>query len=346
MRKVALIEAGAFHDECLHSQIQYLKESAQVTLFCHPKLESRVKDLPDVHKIVYFDLSSKMKKYQSWFSTWRRIVKGGFEVVIFNSAESNIIKLISFPFPKRIRLVGTLHNAHNLFEKAKQKKVTKKIDAYLTLNDFVAENVRAEKLTTKTVGSYYPIQFPEFPGSLKKPEGEVWVTVPGVISLDKRDYSVFKEWKIPDHVKVIFLGRPENEEAKAFVKEAKQYPSANQFLFFDSFVSNELFHDYIRNSDYIMPLIHPNNAFFSRFRKYKISGSYNLAFGYRIPLLMEQSFNDIADFKENAVFYDYDHIENLFDTISKTQKKYYQHPKWDFEFQKENYLRLIFGNSN
>ncbi len=347
MRKVALIEAGDFHDECLHSQIQYLKDpNTEVTLFCHSALKPRVDSLSDVHEIVYLDLSSKWKKYKSWYRTWRKIVTGVFSVVIFNSAESNIVKLISFPFPKRIKLVGTLHNAHNLFEKAKQKKVTKQIDTYLTLNDFVSENIAKEKLTSKKVGSYYPIFFPAYPSLLQKPNGEVWITVPGVISMNKRDYSIFKNWILPNHVKIIFLGRPENEEAAKFVEKAKGYPSANNFVFFDAFVSNELFYDYIRNSDYIMPLIHPNNAFFERFRKYKISGSYNLAFGYRIPLLMEQSFNDITDFQENAIFYDYLEVGNLFNTLEKTKKSFYQNPKWQFEFQKQNYLRLIFGDSN
>ncbi|MBX2827832.1 MAG: hypothetical protein KTR22_06700 [Flavobacteriaceae bacterium] len=346
MHKVALIEAGAFHDECLYSQIQYLKGTGHVTLFCHPELEPRVKQLPDVEEIIYFDFSSKWKKYQSWLSTWRKIVKGGFDTVIFNSAESNIRKLISFPFPKRIRLVGTLHNGHNLFEKTKQRKVTQKMDTYLTLNDFVAETIQKENLTTTKVGAYYPIFFPEFPKNLQKPEGEIWITVPGVISLDKRDYSIFKEWSIPENIKIIFLGRPENEQAKTFVEEAKQYPSDQNFKFFDAFVSNELFHDYIQNSDYIMPLIHPNNEFFSRFQKYKVSGSYNLAFGYRIPLLMEQSFSRIPDFQENAIFYDFQNIDSLIPSLNASHHEYYKNPKWDFQFQKENYLRLIFGDSN
>ncbi|GAB5399697.1 MAG: hypothetical protein Aureis2KO_12820 [Aureisphaera sp.] len=346
MRKVALIEAGAFHDECLYSQIQYLKGTAQVSLFCHHKLEPRVKNLTDLHEIVYLDLSSKTKKYMSWFRTWRKIKKEGFDTVIFNSAESNILKLISLPFPKRIELVGTLHNAHNLFEKPKQKKITNRIDTYLTLNDFITDTIGKERLTTKKVGSYYPIFFPEYPRELNKPEGEVWITVPGVISLNKRDYSIFENWKLPEHVKVIFLGRPEDEHARAFVSGAKNYPSAKNFVFFDAFISNELFHDYIFNSDYIMPLIHPNNTFFQRFRKYKISGSYNLAFGYRIPLLMEQAFNDIEDFKENAMFYDHRNMEGLFDIMARSQNKYYENPKWGFQFQKQNYLRLIFDDSN
>ena len=36
MIKIALIEVGAMHDECLYSQIQFLKhKNHKVTLFCH-----------------------------------------------------------------------------------------------------------------------------------------------------------------------------------------------------------------------------------------------------------------------------------------------------------------------
>ena len=61
MTKIALIEVGAMHDECLYSQIQFLKyKNHKITLFCHADLEPRIKDFPDLSKIIYLDLSSKI----------------------------------------------------------------------------------------------------------------------------------------------------------------------------------------------------------------------------------------------------------------------------------------------
>ena len=342
MIKIAIIEAGDFHDECLHSQIQFLKrDDIEVTLFCNSKLKERINDLPDVKEIVYLDLSGKIKKYKSWYQTWRHIVKNRFSKVIFNSAESNIYKLIRFPFPKSIELIGVIHNAHNLQNKPKQKFISKRLHKYLTLNDFVTENIQKEKLTHLKVNSFYPIFFPSFESSLIKPSEKIWITVPGVIDLNKRDYRSFKDLKIPKEVKIIFLGRASTSEGKQFIEDARSYPSADQFVFFNSFIPNALFYDYIKQSDYILPLIHPGNDFFERFLKYKITGTYNLAFGYKKTLLVERSFSEIEDFKENAIFYDHNNMQEIFQKIKNPKKNTYQHPKWDFDIQKENYLNFI-----
>lgn len=344
MTKIALIEVGDFHDECLYSQLQFLQtEDIEVTLFVNEKIKSRIEGFSSPCNIVYLDLSSKVKKYRCWFNMWRSIVFGSFSKVIFNSAESNIYKFIQFSFPKHIELIGTLHNGQNLKLKPKQKIISKKLNKYFVLNDFVAKAISREKLTTKELASFYPIFFPKFETSLQKPENEIWMTVPGVISFDKRDYSIFKDLKLNDNIKIIFLGRANNTDALTFKEEAKTYPSFKNFVFFEAFIPNDLFHDYIKHSDYILPLIHPNNEFFNYFLKYKISGSYNLAFAYKKTMLIEQSFSEIEDFKETAFFYDANHFERIFDVIIPSEKKTYKNPKWSFEFQKKNYLDYIFS---
>ena len=135
MTKVALIEVGDFHDECLYSQVLFLQqEDIEITVFANNKLKSRIKNLSNFAEIEFLDLSSKFKKYKCWFRMWKKIVFGGYSKVIFNSAESNIYKFIQFPFPNRIELIGTLHNGQNLLSKAKQKYVSKKLKKYLSSN--------------------------------------------------------------------------------------------------------------------------------------------------------------------------------------------------------------------
>ena len=228
-------------------------------------------------------------------------------------------------------------------QSTKQKYISKKLKKYFVLNDFIKENIETEKLTSNKIASYYPIFYPEFSSKLQKPEGEIWVTIPGVITFDKRDYEVFKLWEIPKNVKLIFLGRANNDDALQFIEEAKNYPSFSQMMFFNAFIPNEVFYDYVKQSDFILPLIHPTNAFFEYFLKYKITGSYNLAFGYKIPMLIEQSFSEIEDFKENAIFYDYKDTLALQKALNTEQIEIYKNPKWDFNFQKKKYLEFIFS---
>lgn len=342
MIKIAIIEAGDFHDECLYSHIQYLKsEEIEITLFCNSKLKPRIDGYSDVKEIVYLDMSSKLKKYISWFKTWKHITKNNFSKIILNSAESNIYKLLKFPFPKSIEITGVIHNAQNLNKKSKQKTISRRLDKKLALNDFVTQTIISEQLTNTKVASFYPIFFPEFENKLIKPKNEIWITVPGAIDFNKRDYDAFKSCKIPQGTKIIFLGSCNSEQARIFFDELKNNHDQSRFVFFESYIDNNLFFDYIKNSDYILPLIHPKNESFKNFLKYKISGSYNLAFGYKKPLLMEKSFSGIQDFQENAIFYNGDKIEDIFQKINNTTKKMYQNPKWDFEYQKNQYVNFI-----
>ena len=344
MIKIVLIEVGDFHDECLYSQVLFLQRpDIEVTVFANKKLESRINTLSAYAEIVFLDLSSKLKKYQCWFSMWKKIIFGGYSKVIFNSAESNIYKFIQFPFPKRIELIGTLHNGQHLKDKPKQKYISKKLHKYFVLNEFIQKNIVSENLTNTKIASYYPIFYPEFKVQLQKPNDEIWVTIPGVISFDKRDYEVFKYWEVPKNVKLIFLGRANNEEALQFIERAKSYASYSQMVFFSAFIPNDVFYNYMQLSDFILPLIHPTNRLFENFLKYKVTGSYNLAFGFKIPLLIEQSFLEIEDFKENALFYNCKDSMALTKALGTTQKMIYKNPKWSFEFQKKKYLAFIFS---
>ena len=341
MIKIALIEVGAMHDECLYSQIQFLKhKNHKVTLFCHADLEPRIKDFPDLSKIIYLDLSSKIKKYYAWYKIRKYLMDKHFSKVIFNSAERNILKLIFF-LPTKIECIGTIHNADKLNKKNYQKKISKRLKKYLALNDFIKDNVQKEKLTTNKIESYYPIFFPEIKRSLVKPKKEIWITIPGGFDSNKRDYTILKKWKITKGIKIIFLGNYNNLKARKFINNLKSNPSFSSFIFFDNYISNELFHDYIMHSDFILPLIHPNVPYYDLYLKYKISGSYNLAFAYKIPLLIEQSFSEVKDFQENSIFYNYKNINNIFNLINKNSKEFYQNPKWEFEYQKEKYLSFV-----
>lgn len=342
MIKIAIIEAGDFHDECLYSHIQYLKSNdIEITLFCNARLKPRIDDYQDIKEIIYLDMSNKVRKYKSWFKTWKHITKNGFSKIILNSAESNIYKLLKFPFPKRIEITGVIHNAQNLKNKGKQKAISRRIHKYLALNDFATNNILLERLTDNKVETFYPIFFPDYENEIRKPEDEIWITVPGAMDYNKRDYDAFNSSRIPEGTKIIFLGSCSSPQAKMFQKQVENGKQRSSFVFFESYINNQLFFDYIKNSDYILPLIHPKNESFQNFLKYKISGSFNLAFGYKKPLLMEQSFASIQDFQENAIFYNLDEFENLFQKLKTYPKEIYHNPKWDFKYQKQKYSNFI-----
>ena len=343
MIKIALIEVTDFHDECLFSHIQYLKgPNHHITLICNQKLEARVKDYPDVDEFIFVNLDTKWKKYKAWFDIWR-LLKGKMSKIIFNTGESYINKLLFFPF-KNTELIGVLHNAQKLKRK-KQIAISNKLDKYFVLGDFIKQSVERDKLSQLPIGVFYPIVFPAFKIQFHKPKNETWITIPGAIEMDKRDYQSLLALKMPESLKLILLGRPKTESSKEFIQQLLKSNIAENVIVFDSFISYEIFHTYIKQSDFILPLIHPNNTQFFNYLSYKITGSYNLAIAYNIPMLLEQSFNAIDEYKNCALYYDYKAMATLPDII-KEKKEYYSSKHWDVEVQKRTYTNFVFSKQS
>lgn len=338
MIKIALIEVTDFHDECLYSQVKYLNDpNHHITLICNQKLKTRVKNYSGVDQFVFLDLSSKFKKYRAWFKIWR-LVNSSFSKVIFNTGEIYIYKLLLFPF-KNVELIGVLHNAQKLKRK-KQIAISKKLNKYLVLGEFIKKNIVLEKLTNNPIGVFYPIFFPEYDLVLQKPKNEIWISIPGAIELDKRDYRSLYRLTLPTHVKLILLGATKTEASKEFTNKLLQSNLAENIVVFNSFISNETFHSYIRQSDFIMPLIHPNNNQFSDFIKYKITGSYNLAIAYKITMLLEQSFSEIVEYRDCALYYNSQSMNSILDMLD-IKKQVYTSDRWSFNYQKETYTNFI-----
>lgn len=342
MANVALIEINNFHDECLYSRILFLKSANHhITLICNEKLKSRVSNFP-VDEFVYLNQDSKIKKYQNWFLIRKIIVKQKITKVILNTAEKNIYKLLMLPFPAYAEFIGVVHNVQKIKNSGKQRLIVSKLDKVLTLGKFIFRNLKEEGLIQKRANYYYPIFFEEFPQMIQKPEGDIWITVPGIIDFKKRDNQRVHDCHIPKNVKIIMLGRPVDEEAVAFLNQLKSHPTAAQFITFDEFVSPGLFHSYIKESDYILPLIHENTESFSDYLRYKISGSYNLAFAYKIPLLLDESMSGIEDFEGNAIFYRPENLCGFFKELKTNPTCFFNNPELSFEYQKQNYLNFIF----
>jgi len=345
MVKIALIEINNFHDECLYSHILFLKSGEHhVTLICNQKLRTRVENFP-ADDIVFLNMNSKIKKYKNWFLIRKIILKQKISKVILNTAEKNIYKLLMLPFPRSVEFIGTVHNVQKIKNSRKQRLIISKLDKILTLGKFIYRNLKEEKLVTQKANYYYPIFFEEHPQIIQKPRNEIWITIPGIIDFKKRDNQRVHDCPIPENVKIIMLGRPVSEEACEFLKQLKNHPTAQQFITFDGFIPPDLFHSYIRESDYILPLIHENTESFSDYLRYKISGSYNLAFAYKIPLLLDESLKEIEDFKGNAIFYQPENLCELFRELKPEKNIFFKNPELTFEYQKENYLNFIFDRN-
>ena len=64
-----------------------------------------------------------------------------------------------------------------------------------------------------------------------------------------------------------------------------------------------------------MPLVHPSKPQFRKYLTEKISGTYNLAFAYKKPMLCPEDMAVYEDFKDTSVFYNLNNFADFINTF-------------------------------
>lgn len=353
MKKIALIEFNSYHDECLYSQIKFLAESGYfVTLVISNQIYKRASEyLHLVEDVIIIQPSSQknfFKRIGLIFNLKKRLKKEGIKTVVFNTASSRLeVILLSYLLRKNISLFGVLHNLKKVNHSFSQKLINKSIKNFFVLNDFLEDSTYLEDRSLK-LQSFYPIFFPKYSAtSLKKPKGEIWISIPGKLDFGRRDYSLVAEAlqqvNTKTNLKFLILGNSNSENPKnqEFFEFIKVNGLQDNFITFDSFLDNNSFHDYLKKSDYILI---PLDSVGDNYSMYKIMGCYNQAFSYKINLISPTGLNHIPDIKNHSIFYDgVKELSKILEKINQGEinKKEYEESKWSFETQKNNYVSFI-----
>lgn len=348
MMNIALIEFNPFHDECLYSQVLFLRSLPQTNIYLVYNRNLR-------DRIDYWEQLSGHLPIGSnqWFIGYIKILRflkrNKIDIIIFNSTHyPSVSNLLKFGTAAGTKYYGLIHDLDDLIEK-QTDELRNKMNGYFVLNDYLLTRAENIDLFGAQIASFYPIYFPERQcREIDKKEDEIWITIPGMMESFRRDYqsllNSFSSGNLKKNIKLIFLGRSVFKKGHKvnLRKQFEEIDQNNQCVFWDEFVDKTTFNTYLRYTDYLLPLIHPDHEAGNRFTN-KISGSYNLGFGYSIPFLMDHHFNEIEDFNNNAVFYNSE--DDLVTELNKLEKpnrnKVYQQAKWDFEFQSKKYLEFL-----
>jgi hypothetical protein len=122
---------------------------------------------------------------------------------------------------------------------------------------------------------------------------------------------------------------------------------ANQRInrLFDDFVSDATFDGYVKQADFLLPLIHPNTRSAEQYIAKQISGMFNLSYSYKIPMLMHNAYQSTSDLEKSAFFYEPESFEiDLKPALEKRFEKVKQitdEPTWKVEFQMRRFLEFI-----
>ena len=308
-KKIIITEFGSWHDECLYSLCMLLKQNSYyIILIANESLRKKNgQNLASVtDEIIYYPFGSTLKGFIALWKFYLYLLRSNIVNLHINTAQgSTAWKFFMLPLPKRIMISGTLHYVKKLETSFGQRFITNRINSYLLLSDLLLPHYK--KASLKPAIALYPIFYPDHPKTdLRKPENEIWITVPGAISYTRRDYGILippAGQKYPKHIKFILLGNLHKGDGPAIYQNIKSHGLEQNFICFEQFIPDSTFYSYIRQSDYILPLVHPSLPAYEKYVTDKISGSYNLAIAFRRPMLCPAEMARYEDFKDTSFFY-------------------------------------------
>jgi len=356
-KKAALLEIHGTHEECVYSQLLFLKNGGFDTTFIYEaSLKDKIKNMNVGNAEIAFDIRNK-KGWAYWKTLWairNYIIQNNLETVIFNTAHGNLIRDFSLlPFPKKFSFFGTLHGLNKLKGSVTQNIITRKIKHYFLLNDYLKQNVTNLPHDSRLkFESFYPIYFPNFENqpNIEKPQNQCWIGIPGQVEYKRRDYETlikaFATLEQKPNIKFIFLGNEKHasgngKELKALI----QQHHVEAYCQFTGYLDYPEYHAFLKQCDIIAPLIHPGNDGYEKYLIYQITGGYNLAFAYQKPLMMLNEFERYEDFKENAIFYSLDNLAAVLQTLQLAildiQPRLYQQKKWQLKVQTTRYISFL-----
>lgn len=347
--KILISEFSAWHDECLYSICLLLKaEGHHITIALNEDLKGRIGDSLNqvTDEIIYFPFKKGIQGGAAIIRLWRFLLTGGFTHFYLNSAQGSVAwKFFLLPIPARIKVIGTIHNIKKLVRSLGQKFITRRINGYVLLSDLLVNCY--QKVCNKPYTVIYPVYYPTFKTyALPKKEGEIWIVIPGALSLGRRDYLTLlpSEGKTyAPHIKFIILGNKKKDDGELIYDKVIQAGHRDNFLFFDKFVPEEEFYSYVLQCDYIMPLIHPGRGEYSKYITEKISGTYNLAIAYRKPMLCPQEMDTYEDFRDSSLFYPIEDMNSFINSLTPESgcNDFYQLLKWSQEVQQRRMSEFL-----
>jgi hypothetical protein len=350
-KTIALVEIGGSHDECMHTQIEALKlascrivvvtTSAVLERNPHWKKEADFIELISFTGNKWLDFQ-RMRQLNQFFKNQR------ISAVVLNTAQGGHIRNLCLTAPKSIPFYGIIHTIRKFEGSFTQQLISLKIKNYLVLSDFLLEKIRTPKGIH--IQSFYPIFYPSFETEIQKPTHEIWIVIAGGVEERRKDLTGFLTLLSAvknQPITFIFLGKSNRDkpELAEFYSLIEKDKLENKLVLFDEFVSDATFDGYVKQADFLLPLIHPNTRSAEQYITKQISGMFNLSYSYKIPMLMHNAYQSISDLKKSTFFYEPESFEiDLKPALEKRFEKVKQitdEPKWKVEFQMRRFLEFI-----
>jgi glycosyltransferase involved in cell wall biosynthesis len=350
-KTVALVEIGNSHEECLLTQVLALKKAGANVIWV-TKQESVDRNpflVPYFDRIQVVSLGGKMfQQLKEMRQLNRFFLENQVKKVILNTAQGAHIRNLCLTAPQQIEFIGIIHTLRKFQGSFTQKIIHRKIKKYLVLSDDLLRKVNVPNKIR--VSSFYPISYPHFEEVCKKSKDEIWISIVGGVENRRKDLEGFLEiirTNTLSSIRFLFLGKCDSTQAeiKEFKQKIDHYGAQKNVVFFDDFISSEKLDSYLKQSDFLLPLIHPNTASSEQYIENQISGMFNLAYSYQIPLLIHEAYASNLDLQKAGFLYSLHEFSSQISTFIAARNEkivaIQSEEKWTEEYQFLHYLRFI-----
>lgn len=305
---VALVEINGSHDECLLSQVNALKKNhSKVLLVLDQKTASRNAYLMEQadKTLVFTHPKNAVKSFLALRKLAKTLQKAGVKKLVFNTAQGGHVRNLTLLLDKKITCYGIIHTIKKFENSFTQNIIFRRVKRFLVLSDDLLAKAKPSKGIH--VESFYPLDFPPIKTTLQKPSNEVWITITGEFENRRKDVMGLFELvqQSPENVRFILLGKAkkDDDEVRLFFQKLKENKQTEKVIVFDHFVEESVFLDYVQQSDFLLPLIHPATKSAEEYINRQISGAFTLAYSYAVPLLIHRHYDQEKDFSISASFY-------------------------------------------
>jgi hypothetical protein len=174
------------------------------------------------------------------------------------------------------------------------------------------------------------------------------------VDFARRDYqSLLDEMRsaeVPSGVKFVLLGRTNNQDGQELRTRILELGLGEHFTLFDGFIPHKQFYEQLKMAWLVLPLITPRCKDYADYMDHKITGSFNLAYGFRLPMLAHESFAGTRIYRETSLFYPDGSLLETVDLcmkdparLNKIREGISGLAEFQFEFQAEKYIHFIYG---
>lgn len=352
---LAFLEFGS-HAETIHSNLLFLKDLFRLHLFVNerilPYLATSV-PLASVHPL-------RTEGRSSLAAAWevrKLLLNLKPQMAFFHTAQGNLVRNLCFLLPSSLPMAGVHHNPDKLIRgrSFSQTLISRRLKHYFVLSGHVRENIQPLLPPGVRLQEFYPVHFERPEGFREVPKTKALrVGIPGSVERTRRDYDgllqALKAKPPRRPVEFVVLGdssRGQGPELKAQVKAAGL---ERLFLFFDGYLSASDMASTLASCDLLLPLLHPGMPQYGLFSKYKVSGTFNLAYGYGKPMLMHQDLARLPEFRDLSIGYELGNLVEVLDKLSEDPsrlrtavEKVHADPRFDPVRQRPLYEAFIRG---